>query len=90
MRSAEDGRAGVALALCVAPGLVVAGQVELDLALLELGLLDGEDVRARGLHHVGEAGVLLHDGAQAVDVPGNEAQLAGHEVPFDGGRLGPV
>ena len=31
--------------------------------------LDGKDIRAGGLHHVGEARVLLHDGTQTVDVP---------------------
>ncbi len=72
----EDGRAGVALALGVAPGLEVAGKLQLKLALLQLGLLDGEDVGIQRLKDLGEARLLLHDGAKPVDVPRDEPELA--------------
>ena len=52
---------------------MVAGQFELDLALLELRLLDGEDIGPDALDDLREARVLLHDGAESVDVPGYEA-----------------
>ena len=67
--SREDGRSRVALALGIAPVLVVAGEVKLDLAFLKLGLLDGKDVCTKRVKDLGEAGLLLEHGAQAVDVP---------------------
>ena len=80
----EHSSTGVALALGVAPALVVAGQLQADLPLLELGFLNGKDIRTRGFYHVHKAWVLLHHGAKPVYVPGNKAQLAGvgHDVPF--------
>ena len=75
--SREDRRPRVALALGVAPRLRVAGQVELELPLLELGLLQREDVGVEGAENVGKARVLLYDGAQAVHVPRNKPLLAG-------------
>jgi len=63
----EHGGAGVALALRVAPVLVVLRQVECRLPLLELGLLQGDDVGVDAAHDALE--VLLEHGAQAVHVP---------------------
>ena len=65
----EDGRTRVALALGIAPVLVVAGKVKLDLALLELGLLQGKDVCAQRVEDLDEAGLLFEHGAKAVYVP---------------------
>ena len=56
---------------------MVAGKVQLYLALLQLGLLEGKDVRANRVEDLGEARRLLEHGAQAVDVPRNKAQAAG-------------
>ena len=66
---------------------MVSGKVELDLALLELRLLDGEDVGADALDDVNEARILLHDGAQAVDVPVMGSSLS--VTLGDGAKLSP-
>ena len=80
----EDRRPGVALALCVVPSLIITRQVELQLALLELGLLQGKDIGVQLAKDLLEAGVLLHHGTQSVDVPRNKSQLAGgrHGAPY--------
>ena len=68
---AEHGRARIALPFGVAPILVVLRQVERGLALLQLRLLQRHDVGVEVAHDVLEA--LLEYGAQAVDVPRDEA-----------------
>ncbi len=68
---AEHRRARIALALGVAPELMVAGKVHLDLAFLQLGFLQGEHIGVqlgKGVHEP-----LLHNGAQAVHVPRNQS-----------------
>ena len=64
----EDGRAGIALALGVAPELLIARQVERQLPGLQLRLLQAEHVGVQAPEGVLKA--LFHNGPQAVDVPG--------------------
>ena len=71
--AAKDRGARVALALGVAPGLVIAGQVDIDLALLQLGLLQRQDIDVEFLRDLDKARVLFEHGAQAVDVPRDES-----------------
>ena len=83
----EDRGARIALLLGAVPGLVVVGQIErhaiLGLCVLgevregDLGLLQREHIRIEGADDALDAGILLHDGAQAVHIPGNEAVFAG-------------
>ena len=69
----EDGGAGVALLLGVAPIALVAGKVQLDLPLLELGLLQADEIGVKAPEDLLEA-LFLH-GAQAVHIPGNESHF---------------
>ncbi len=55
----EHGRAGVTLALSVAPHLVITGKVELDLTLLQFGLLQAEYGKGLLAREHGRAGVTL-------------------------------
>ena len=64
----EDRRAGVALLLRVAPVALIAGEAEVELPGLELGLLETEKIRVQGEKNVLKA-LFLH-GPQAVHVPG--------------------
>ena len=75
-QAGEDGRAAVAFAVGVVPVLFIARQVQVDLAGLELRFLQAEDVGVEGLEDIQEA--FLHDGPQAVDVPGNKFCHANH------------
>ena len=61
-------RPGVALLLSIVPVLVVAGQVQIYLALLQLAFLNAEHVRIHILEIVHKA--LLHAGPYSVHVPG--------------------
>ena len=61
-------RPGVTLLLSIVPVLVVAGQVHLYLALLQLAFLNAEHVRIHILEIVHKA--LLHAGPYSVNVPG--------------------
>src|SRR5699024_2783995 len=76
----ENGRAGVALLVGVVPVLVVARQVQLQLARLELGLLQAVDVRVRQGAEVQKA--LPDAGPQAVDVPRNQFHLFSSPVSW--------
>ena len=67
----EHRRARVALLLGGAPVLVVAWQIQLHLAHLALRLLNGEDVRVKGVEHLQE--ILLQHGANAVHIPRNKS-----------------
>ena len=67
LRPGEDGGAGVALLIGVVPVHVVAGELQLHLALLDLGLLEAVHVRPQGLAGLQKA--LFQTGPQAVDVP---------------------
>ena len=78
--AAKDRGARVALALGVAPGLVIAGQVDIDLALLQLGLLQRQDIDVEFLRDLDKARVLFEHGAQAVDVPRGESVSLRHGV----------
>lgn len=57
--AAKDRGARIAFTLGVAPGLVVAGQVDIDLALLQLGLLQRQDIDVEFLRDLDKARVLL-------------------------------
>lgn len=57
--AAKNRGARVALALGVAPGLVIAGQVDIDLAFLQLGLLQRQDIDVEFLRDLNKARVLL-------------------------------
>ena len=65
----KHGSARVPLALGAAPHLGVAGKVYLNLAFLQLGFLQGEDVDIKLACNLVEARVLFEHGAQTVDVP---------------------
>ena len=78
--AAKDRGARIAFALGVAPGLVIAGQVDIDLALLQLGLLQRQDVDIELLRDLDKARVLFEHGAQAVDVPRGESVSLRHGV----------
>ena len=78
--AAKDRGARVALALGVAPGLVIAGQVDIDLAFLQLGLLQRQDIDVEFLRDLDKARVLFEHGAQAVDVPRSESVSLRHGV----------
>src|SRR6185312_16346599 len=64
----EDRRTGVALLDGRMPVLVIAGQIDLDLAALGLGLLQAQHIRPVLPHEALEK-ALLDDGTNAVDVP---------------------
>src|SRR5581483_4758306 len=66
--SAQNGRARVPLLQCRIPVLVIAGQIDLDLPPLGLGLLQTQNVGLVFLQE-GLQGSLLHHGAYAVDIP---------------------
>ena len=66
----KDDRAGIALLFRVAPVALIAGEIQLDLPGLELGLLQADEIRLEAAENVLEA-LLLH-GPQTVHVPGNE------------------
>ena len=78
--AAKDRGARVALALGVAPGLVIAGQVDIDLALLQLCLLQCQDINVKFLRNLDKARVFFEHGAQAVDVPRGESVSLRHGV----------
>ena len=78
--AAKDRGARVALALGVAPGLVIAGQIDIDLALLQLGLLQCQDIDIELLCDLDKARVFFEHGAQAVDVPRGERVSLRHGV----------
>ena len=78
--AAKDRGARVALALGVAPGLVIAGQVDLHLAFLQLSFLQRQDVDIELLRNLDKARVLFEHGAQAVDVPRGESVSLRHGV----------
>ena len=78
--AAKDRGARIAFTLGVAPGLVIAGQVNIDLALLQLGLLQCQDIDVEFLRDLDKARVLFEHGAQAVDVPRGESVSLRHGV----------
>ena len=45
----ENGSAGIALLFGVVPELLIAGQIQADLAFLEFGLLEAEEVGSFGI-----------------------------------------
>ena len=67
----KDGGAGIALLFGVAPVLLIAGQLKLDLSFLQLRLLKAEKVRIQ----LGKAfqKAFLYTGTQAVNIPGYES-----------------
>ena len=78
--AAKDRGARIAFTLGVAPGLVIAGQVNIDLAFLQLGLLQCQDIDVEFLRDLDKARVLFEHGAQAVDVPRGESVSLRHGV----------
>ena len=66
----EDGGAGVALLLGAAPELLVTRRIHHQLPRLHFCLLQAEAIGVGAAEEIIEA--LLHAGAQAVDVPGNQ------------------
>ena len=56
------------------------GQVDIDLAFLQLGLLQRQDIDVEFLRDLNKARVLFEHGAQAVDVPRGESVSLGHGV----------
>ena len=66
----ENGGTGIAFFVSVVPVHMVARQVQLYLACLELGLLQAVDVGSRLPAEIKKA--LLQTGPQAVDIPGNQ------------------
>ena len=78
--AAKDSGARVALTLGVAPSLVVAGQVDLHLAFLQLSLLQRQDIDVEFLRDLNKARVLFEHGAQAVDVPRSKGVSLRHGV----------
>ena len=67
----ENRGARIALLFGVAPVALPAGKVQVDLPLLQLGLLQAEEVRVQRKKDVLKA-LFLH-GAQSVDVPGKKS-----------------
>ena len=65
----ENGSAGVTFFLRVIPVLVIAGEVQINLALLQLTFLNTEQVRIGFLEEIKEA--LCDTGTQAIHVPGD-------------------
>ena len=63
----EDRRAGIALLLRRAPELLIARKVQLDLAGLQLRLLQAEKVGVLRMENVLEA--FFYAGSESVDVP---------------------
>ena len=78
--AAKDRGSRIALALGVAPGLVIAGQVDLHLAFLQLGFLQRQDIDVEFLRDLNKAWVLFEHGAQAVDVPRSKGVSLRHGV----------
>ena len=78
--AAKDRSARIAFTLGVAPGLVIAGQVNIDLAFLQLGLLQRQDIDVEFLRDLDKARVLFEHGAQAVNVPRGESVSLRHGV----------
>ena len=78
--AAKDRGARVTLAFGIAPGLVVAGQGDIDLALLQLGLLQRQDIDVEFLRDLDKARVLFEHGAQAVNVPRGKGVSLRHGV----------
>ena len=63
----EHGGSRVALALGVTPIIMVAGQIEIDLALLKLGFLQRKHIGVEFREDLLEA--FLHNSTQAVHIP---------------------
>ena len=59
--------AGIALFLCVIPILMISGQIQCDLSLLQFCLLQAENICIRFLKEIQES--LLHAGSQPVHIP---------------------
>ena len=78
--AAKDRGARVTLALGVAPGLVITGQVDLHLAFLQLGFLQRQDIDVEFLRDLNKARVLFKHGTQAVNVPRSKGVSLRHGV----------
>ena len=78
----KDGGAGITLLFCVVPVLLVAGQIQFDLAFLQLGLLQTEEIGIGFLEKVHPA--FSHAGTQTIDVPRNKLHISSYSDPCAG------
>ena len=69
-----DGRPGIAFFLGIIPIGLIAQEFQVDLARLQFGLLQAEEIGVELREHIGEA--FAGYGPQAVDVPTDEFHTA--------------